>query len=70
MGFKHGQYLNSAGAGAYRGGWAPGDTEPWKLAASKEDEPLTRVFVTMLQQLGLDTDSFAGATGNFPELLS
>ena len=30
MGFKHGQYLNFAGAGAYRGGWAPGDTEPWR----------------------------------------
>ena len=28
MGFKHGQYLDYAGAGAYRGGWAPGDTEP------------------------------------------
>ena len=25
MGFKHGQYLDYAGAGAYRGGWAPGD---------------------------------------------
>lgn len=70
LGFKHGQYVNSAGIGAYRGGWAPGDTEPWKLEAAQEDQPLTNVFVTMLQQLGVQTDSFAGATGSFSDLLS
>ena len=63
MGFKHGQYLNHAGAGAYRGGWAPGDTEPWRMKATHEDLPLSNLYVTMLQKLGVETESFGGNTG-------
>lgn len=63
MGFKHGQFLNYAGSGAYRGGWAKGDTEPWRIAASREDLPLSNLFVTMLQRLGVETDKFADSTG-------
>ncbi len=63
MGFKHGQYLDYAGANAYRGGWAPGDTEPWKLEAAGEDIPLSNLFVTLLQRLGVETDTFADNTG-------
>ena len=40
------------------------------IMVNHDDQPLTRVFVTMLQQLGIETDSFAGATGSFSELLS
>lgn len=69
MGFKHGRYLNYAGANPIGGAWT-GGPEPYTKEIKKEDQPLTRVFVTMLQQLGMKTDSFAGATGNFPELLS
>ena len=69
MGFKHGRYLNYAGANPIGGAWT-GGPEPYTKAIGKEDQPLTRVFVTMLQQLGMQTDGFAGATGNFPELLS
>ena len=63
MGFQHGQYLNYAGAGAYCGGWAPGDTEPYKLKSTHEDLPLSNLYVTIQQKLGVDTDSFGGNTG-------
>ena len=69
MGFKHGRYLNYAGANPISGAWK-GGPEPYKKDINHDDEPLTRVFVTMLQQLGVETESFAGATGDFPELLS
>ena len=69
MGFKHGKYLNYAGANPMSGAWK-GGIEPYQKEINHDDEPLTRVFVTMLQQLGVETDSFAGATGNLSELLS
>lgn len=69
MGFKHGRYLNYAGGNPIGGAWR-GGPEPYTREINHEDQPLSRVFVTMLQQLGLETDSFAGATGDFSELLS
>ena len=68
MGFKHGQYLNYAGAGAYRGGWKPGDKEPWRIKATHEDIPLSNLFVTMLQRLGVVTETFADNTGTISEV--
>ena len=68
MGFKHGQFLDYAGTGAYRGGWAPGDTEPWRMESTKEDLPLSNLYVTMLQRLGVETDTFAGSTGSLSEV--
>ncbi|QEG39324.1 DUF1552 domain-containing protein [Roseimaritima ulvae] len=68
LGFKHGRYLNYAGPNPMGGAWL-GGKEPYQKEINHDDQPLTRVFVTMLQQLGMETDSFAGATGNFPELL-
>ena len=69
MGFKHGRYLNYAGANPIGGAWT-GGPEPYTREITYDDQPLTRVFVTILQQLGMQTDTFAGAKGNFPELLS
>ena len=63
MGLKHGQYLNHAGTNAYKGGWKPGDKEPWTKKATHEDLPLSNLFVAMLQRLGVETDSFADSTG-------
>jgi hypothetical protein len=60
MGFKHGRYFNYAGDDPISGAWE----------INRDDQELTRVFVTMLQQLGVDTESFAGATGDFSKLLS
>lgn len=68
MGFKHGQYLNFAGAKAYRGGWAPGDKEPWRMKAAGEDVPLSNLFVTMLQRLGVKTETFADSTGTIADV--
>ena len=68
MGFKHGQYLDYAGAGAYRGGWAPGDTEPYKLEAAREDRPLSNLYVSMLQRLGVETETFANNTGTISDV--
>lgn len=69
MGFQHGRYFNYAGANPIGGAWR-GGPEPYTKDIIQDDQPLTRVFVTMLQQLGVQTDRFAGATGNFSELLS
>ncbi|MBL8896220.1 MAG: DUF1552 domain-containing protein [Planctomycetes bacterium] len=62
MGFAHGRYLNHAGAGAYAGGW-DGGAEPWQLEFKTEEIPLANLFVTMLQRLGVPTESFADSTG-------
>ncbi|GAB5405562.1 MAG: DUF1552 domain-containing protein [Aureliella sp.] len=69
LGFKHGKYLNYAGTTAVAGAWS-GGPEPFTREITVEDQPLTRVFVTMLQQLGVQTNSFAGASGDFSELLT
>ena len=63
MGFEHGQYYNYAGADAYRGAWAPGDTEPTKLDAKKEDLPLSNLYATMLRKLGMKGSKFADSSG-------
>lgn len=68
MGFKHGQYLNHA-ADPHRGGW-DGGREPWQSEATVEDRTLANVFVTMLQGLGVETDTFADSDGIVSELRS
>jgi hypothetical protein len=62
MGFKHGQYVNHAGASPQGGAW-DGGREPWQQEAEHEDTPLANLFVTLLQRLGLETDRFADSTG-------
>jgi hypothetical protein len=67
MGFKHGQYLNYAGAKPQGGAWE-GGREPWQQEITHEDQPLANLFVTMLQRLGVQTDSFADSTGALEEV--
>ena len=62
MGFRHGRYINHAGSNPEAGAW-DGGTEPWQKEITREDQPLANLFVTMLQQLGVETDQFAGSTG-------
>lgn len=69
MGFQHGRYLNNAGDSPQGGAW-DGGREPWQVEVAKEDQPLANVFVTMLQQLGVGTKSFADSTGNVSQLLT
>lgn len=62
MGFQHGRYFNAAGDKFQGGAWM-GDREPWQDKATREDIPLSNLFVTMLQKLGVQTDTFADSTG-------
>ena len=68
MGFQHGQYINRAGANPQGGAWK-GGREPWQKEISKDDKPLSNVFATVLQQLGVETESFADSTGTVSELV-
>jgi hypothetical protein len=62
MGFQHGQYINQAGANFQGGPWL-GDREPWQDKPTAQDLPLSNLFVTMLQRLGVETQSFGDSTG-------
>lgn len=62
MGFRHGQYINHAGMDFQGGPWL-GKREPWQDEAKGEDLPLSNLYATMLQRLGVPTDSFADSTG-------
>lgn len=64
LGFTNGRYLkfgkgnddNQAGAGI--------DTDAgWQAEVQVEEEPLARLFITLLQRFGVETDAFAGVTG-------
>ena len=67
MGFQHGQYINHAGTNMAGGAWL-GGTEPWQKKAEKEDLPLSNLFVTMLQRLGVETDTFSDSTGTLDQV--
>ena len=67
MGFQHGQYLNFIGGNAFGGAWS-GGREPWQREFAHEDKPLSNLFLTMLQRLGVDAASFAESTGTIAEL--
>lgn len=62
MGFSPGQYINHAGLNFQGGPWL-GKREPWQDEAKGEDMPLSNLYATMLQRLGVPTDSFADSTG-------
>lgn len=62
MGYRHGQYLNYGPDQPEGGAWL-GGREPWQREITHEDTPLSNLFVTMLQRLGVETDGFGGSTG-------
>ena len=67
MGFQHGQYLNFAGDNPAGGPWN-GGREPWQKKAAQEDIPLSNLFVTMLNRLGVKTSKFADSTGTLADV--
>ena len=67
MGFKHDQYLNYGPDKPAGGPWTGGQ-EPWQKEITHEDIPLSNLFVTMLQRLGVETDTFADNTGTISEV--
>lgn len=68
MGFKHGQFLNLVGNNAQAGAW-DGRTEPWQKKATHVDKPLSNLFVTMLNGLGVHTEKFGDSDGTVAEIL-
>lgn len=62
MGLQHGQYINHAGMNFQGGPWL-GKREPWQDKAKGDDLPLSNLFLTMLQKLGVETTAFADSTG-------
>lgn len=62
MGLRHGQYINHAGTHFQGGPWM-GNREPWQDKATSADRPLTDLFVTMLQRLGMPVETFADSSG-------
>lgn len=67
LGFKHGQYLNLGPDKPAGGAWT-GGREPWQREIVHEDIPLSNLFVTMLNRLGVETDSFGGSTGTLDQV--
>lgn len=67
MGIRQGQYLQY-GAEDFESisGWATDDVR----RVEREDEPMGRLLLTMLQQLGVETDEFAGYSQTLPEMLT
>jgi hypothetical protein len=47
----------------FQGGPWLGKGEPWQDEAKGEDVPLSNLYATMLQRLGVSTDAFADSTG-------
>ncbi|HBE70673.1 MAG TPA: hypothetical protein DDW52_21215 [Planctomycetaceae bacterium] len=66
LGLRHGQYINHAGMNFQGGPWL-GKREPWQDQAKGEDLPLSNLYATMLERLGV-ADSFADSTGTISEL--
>jgi len=69
MGFKHGQYLkyghgnedNQVDAGI-------NSAIGWSREASYEELPLSNLYLTMLQRLGVETESFGGSKQTLTEV--
>ncbi|NDF01744.1 MAG: hypothetical protein EB034_26305, partial [Verrucomicrobia bacterium] len=69
LGFTNGRYLkfgkgnedNQAGAGI-------ATDAGWNSKMEVEELPLAKLFVTILQRLGVERDSFGGHTGSLPRV--
>ena len=65
LGFSNGRYLNYVGFredGSLPGAGITSDAG-WRSKVAEEEPPLAKLFVSILQRLGVETDSFAGYTG-------
>ena len=67
LGFKHGQFLNHNQGTPAGGPWL-GGKEPFQLEATYQDLPLSNLYVTLLQRLGVETSTFADSTGTLAEV--
>ena len=67
MGLKHGQFLNYGDDNPAGGPWL-GGREPWQKEVTREELPLSNLYLTLLQRLGVETESFADSTGTLSEV--
>ena len=65
--FKHGQFLNKGGNN-YQGGPWLGRKEPWAQKITHQDLPLSNLYLTMLQRLGVKAKSFGGSSQTLDEV--
>lgn len=65
MGFRHGQFLRY---GEEPNVDLPPSDKAFRSEMTYEELPLSNLFVTMLQQLGIETDSFADSTSTLAEV--
>ena len=69
MGFKHGQFLKfGEGNEKNQATSAISSDAGWKGSMDYTELPLSNLYLTMLQKLGVETDSFGGSTGTFSEV--
>lgn len=69
MGFTHGQFLKCGKGNEDQQADAGATTDRnWRAEMTYEESPLSNLFVTMLQRLGVETDTFADSTGTLSEV--
>jgi hypothetical protein len=69
LGFKHGQYLKY-GEGNEKNQATSGISSDvgWRGDMNYAELPLSNLYLTMLQRLGVETESFGGSTGTLSEV--
>lgn len=65
MGFRHGQFLKYGEEPKER---LPDGDRAFRSEMNYEELPLSNLYVTMLQKLGVETESFASSTGTLAEV--
>jgi hypothetical protein len=65
LGFKHGQFLRYGEESPDK---LPQDDRAYRSEMNYEEEDLSKLYVTILQKLGVETDTFGGSTGTLAEV--
>ncbi|MBD3676196.1 MAG: DUF1552 domain-containing protein [Planctomycetaceae bacterium] len=65
LGFKHGQFLRYGEKPSHK---LPQDDRAFRSEMDYEEVELSKLYVTMLQKLGVETDTFGGSTGTLAEV--
>ena len=69
MGFKHGQYLKYGQGNEDNQADAGISTDAgWRGDMNYKEQPLSNLYLTMLQRLGVETEAFGGSTGTYSEV--
>jgi len=69
MGFKHGQYLKYGQGNEDNQADAGISTDVgWRGEMDYKEQPLSNLYLTMLQRLGVEAEAFGGSTGTYSEV--